>query len=51
MELFSLVIVAGLILLGGPILAIIALVRVTALERVVGQLNRRLQELSGTLRS
>ncbi len=47
MEFVSLVIVAGLILLGGPILAIIALVKVSALERVVGQLHRRLQEPGG----
>ncbi len=47
MEFASLVIVAGLILLGGPILAIVALVRVSALERIVGQLNRRLQAPSG----
>ncbi len=48
MEFLSLVIVAGLILLGGPILAIIALVKVSALERTVGQLARRLRELGGS---
>ena len=48
MELFSLVMVAVFILLGGPILAIIAFVRVSALERIVGQLNRRFQELGET---
>ena len=44
MEFVSLIIVAALILLGGPIMAIIALVKVSALERVVGQLHRRLKE-------